>query len=150
MDDAANQTKLVSVRKGTVVKVFQAWLIEVDSIGPKSRPEIWENTHMHQLPQPSRNQQIQYMNVETSPCAGTFTEYVYTKPKCGWKEKTISSSELIKSKLIYHLRVCLVAKPVTYWYATLHVSALQAVKIEKVLNSVCHNSTFCKDLKNCF
>lgn len=45
MNKAVNQTKLVSVRNGTVVKVFQAWQIEVGSIGPQSGPETWENTH---------------------------------------------------------------------------------------------------------
>lgn len=43
---AVNQTELVSVRKGTVVKVFQAWWLEVvGSIGPWSGPETWENAH---------------------------------------------------------------------------------------------------------
>lgn len=78
---AVNQIKLVSVRKGTVVKVFQAWWTEVGSIEPQSRPETWENAHTDDPNPPEIKIYIHmYKQTQVQP----HTVCVYTKNKCGF------------------------------------------------------------------
>lgn len=69
--------KLVSVRKGTVVKVFQAWQIEVGSIGPQPGPETWENTH---TPITLTPQKSKYTLMYKQTHVQAHIIYVYTKP----------------------------------------------------------------------
>lgn len=75
---AVNQIKLVSVRKGTVVKVFQAWWTEVGSIEPQSRPETWENAHTPTTLTLQKSKYI-YTHVQANPGATTYSMRVYKK-----------------------------------------------------------------------